>query len=152
MFVVEISNRQNLIDLDLKQVETLAIRILQGEGIPSAQLSIAIVDDVTIHGLNRQYLNHDYPTDVLSFLLHVDSEKLEGEVVVSAEMAGHAAAHFGWTAANELLLYVVHGVLHLVGYDDSQDEPRQEMRSREKFYLAQENLVLSYDEQERVKR
>ena len=151
MFVVEISNRQDLFDLDLKQIETLAIRILQGEGIPSAQLSIAIVDDLTIHGLNRQYLNHDYPTDVLSFLLHADSEKLEGEVVVSAETAARAAVHFGWTAANELLLYVVHGVLHLVGYDDSEDEPRQEMRSRERFYLAQENLVLSYDEQERVK-
>ena len=152
MFVVEISNRQNLIDLDLQQIEILAIRILQEEGIQSAQLSIAIVDDLTIHELNRQYLNHDYPTDVLSFLSHVDSEKLEGEVVVSAETAGHVAEHFGWTAANELLLYVVHGVLHLVGYDDSQHEPRQEMRSREKFYLAQENLVLSYDEQERVKR
>ena len=151
MFVVEISNRQDLFDLDLKQIETLAIRILQGEGIPSAQLSIAIVDDLTIHELNRQYLNHDYPTDVLSFLLHADSEKLEGEVVVSAETAARAAVHFGWTAANELLLYVVHGVLHLVGYDDSEDEPRQEMRSRERFYLAQENLVLSYDEQERVK-
>ena len=55
MFVVEISNRQNLIDLDLQQIETLAIRILQEEGIPSAQLSIAIVDDLTIHELNRQY-------------------------------------------------------------------------------------------------
>ena len=151
MFVVEISNRQKLFDLDLKQIESLAVRILQGEGIPSAQLSIAIVDDLTIHGLNRQYLNHDYPTDVLSFLLHTDSEKLEGEVVVSAETAARAAVQFGWTASNELLLYVVHGVLHLVGYDDSEDEPRQEMRSREQFYLAQENLVLSYDEQERVK-
>jgi probable rRNA maturation factor len=101
-----------------------------------AQLSIAIVDDATIHELNRRYLEHDYPTDVLSFTLERDNEHLEGEVIASAETAARSAADYGWSADDELLLYVVHGTLHLVGHDDGTPDERAVMRRLERRYLA----------------
>ena len=69
------------------------------------ELSVAVVDDPTIHELNRQFLDHDYPTDVLSFLLERDGDALEGEVVVSADTRGPRRSN-GWPADDELLLYV----------------------------------------------
>jgi probable rRNA maturation factor len=104
--------------------------------IERATLSIAIVDDPTIHRLNRQYLDHDYPTDVLSFLLERDERGLEGEVIVSVDTAARRAVEFGWSTADELLLYVIHGTLHLVGYDDQTESTRAEMRAAERRMLT----------------
>jgi len=119
------------------RLEQAATAILSEALVDRATLSIAIVDDPTIHGLNRQYLDHDYPTDVLSFLLERDKGSLEGEVIVSLDMAARRAAEFGWSAADELLLYVIHGTLHLVGYDDQVEAARGEMRAAERRILAQ---------------
>ena len=111
-------------------------RIMESEQVADARVSLAIVDDTTIHDLNRRYLRHDYATDVLSFLLERSEHGLEGEVVVSADTADRVARQAGWSAADELLLYVVHGSLHLVGYDDVQPDCRREMRRREQDHLA----------------
>ena len=90
----------------------------------NARISVAVVDDATIAVLNRQFLRHEGPTDVLSFLLEQDEDGLEGEVVVSAETARRTAPRFGWSEGEELLLYVIHGTLHLAGYDDAK--PREQ--------------------------
>jgi probable rRNA maturation factor len=71
---------------------------------------------------------------------------LEGEIIVSAETAATAAQRFGWSSDDELLLYVVHGTLHLVGYDDTNPPARSEMRSKEQLYLAEFGLDPRYDE------
>ena len=90
------------------------------DGIPGkATISVAVVDDDAISELNGEFLGHQGPTDVLSFVLEQGEDFLDGEVVVSAETAQRAAAEFGWSAAEELLLYVIHGALHLAGYDDA---------------------------------
>jgi probable rRNA maturation factor len=81
-------------------------------------------------------LNHDYPTDVLSFLLERNDNRLEGEIIVSADTALSAAPRYGWSAGDELLLYVIHGALHLVGYDDQTPEAQAEMRRHEAAILA----------------
>jgi probable rRNA maturation factor len=88
-----------------------------------------------MHELNRRHLDHDYPTDVLSFTLEDDGKHLEGEVVISADTAEVEAAERGWTAAGEQLLYVVHGILHLVGYRDKSPAEIEEMRAAEEMYL-----------------
>ena len=103
------------------RLEQAAMAIFQEALVECATLNIAIVDDPTIHGLNRQFLDHDYPTDVLSFLLERDGGSLEGEVIVSPDTAPAGPREFGWSAADELLLYVIHGTLHLVGYDDQAE-------------------------------
>ncbi|MFV2065687.1 MAG: rRNA maturation RNase YbeY [Pirellulales bacterium] len=114
--------------------------ILQGADIGHATVSVAVVDDATIQGLNRRYLDHDYPTDVLSFCLERGEDRLEGEVVVSGDTAARQAERFGWKAEEELLLYVVHGALHLVGYDDQTPEGARSMRTAEKECLARFHL------------
>jgi probable rRNA maturation factor len=111
--------------------------VLREAGLRQASVSVAIVDDPTIHDLNRRFLQHDYATDVLSFLLDHDDDSLDGEVIVSADTAADTAARLGCPAEDELLLYVVHGTLHLAGYDDLEPKPRAIMRRREREVLAQ---------------
>ena len=136
MLSIEIANRQNLLTLDTRRLEQAAQAILRDAGITSAELSIALVDDAAIHQLNRQYLEHDNPTDVLSFVLEREQGHLDGEVIVSTETAVRSARQFGWAAEDELLLYVIHGTLHLVGHDDLELEQQTAIRAAERRYLA----------------
>jgi probable rRNA maturation factor len=133
---IAITNEQARLDVDINRLRTAVQTMLAGEGIAAGEISVAIVDDPTIHDLNRRWLNHDQPTDVLSFVLEESEGYREGEIIVSADTALARAAEFGWTAESELLLYVIHGALHLVGYDDKESADRERMRERERFYLA----------------
>lgn len=123
-------------------------QVLADHGVAAAVVSVAIVDDPTIHRLNKQFLAHDEPTDVLSFVLQQQSDRLEGEIIVSADTAQTAAARLGWPPEHELLLYAVHGALHLVGYDDLSPGPRRRMRSAEREYLARLGIVARWDDDE----
>jgi probable rRNA maturation factor len=107
-----------------------------------ATVSIAIVDDETIHRLNRQFLEHDYPTDVLSFAL-TEPPHLEGEIVASIDTARREAAQAGWSTDDELLLYAVHGALHLVGHDDHDPADAAAMRIAERAVLARLGVAVS---------
>lgn len=132
---VAIADQQSMLSIDHDRLQQIVLRILQDAGFSGGEISLAIVDDPTIHELNRNYLNHDYPTDVLSFPLEIELDRLEGEVIVSAETAIREAAEIDWSPETELLLYVIHGVLHLVGHDDHDPVGRPKMRAAEKEYL-----------------
>jgi probable rRNA maturation factor len=140
MLRVEISNMQTSVDFDGARMRQVAEAILRDAGVRDARLSLAVVDDGTIHELNRRFLKHDYPTDVLSFLLERDGDRLEGEVIVSADTAKRVSAEYDWPAADELLLYVIHGTLHLVGHNDTSTSDRAVMRGEERRYLVQFGL------------
>lgn len=146
MLKVAINNQQTAHKIDRAQIKTGVQRVLAGEGIEKAIISIAVVDDATMHELNRQYLQHDYPTDVLSFLLEDDDDRIEGEIIISADYAAREAEQFGWSSQEEMLLYVIHGSLHLVGYDDLEPELKTEMRAKEREYLATFGLTPRYDD------
>jgi probable rRNA maturation factor len=134
---IAIANRQTLLRVDRVRIRR-AVRAIAAEEIAGrAAISVAVVDDAAIAKLNEQFLHHRGPTDVLSFLLHEEDGVLEGEVVVSAETALRAAPRYDWSAEEELLLYVIHGVLHLAGYDDAAPADRKVMRNREATYLRQ---------------
>ncbi len=122
--------------------------VLSGEKQPAnISLSIVLCDDATIHDLNRRFLNHDYPTDVLSFLLADDTlsserfvpakEQVWGEIIVSVETAHCQARRYRQTLEEELVRLTIHGLLHLLGYDDATPEQRRKMRRKERFYLKQ---------------
>lgn len=145
MLSIELSNEQETLEFDENRLKQAAQGILLEAGFSTGSLSIAIVDDPTIHELNRQFLAHDYPTDVLSFLLEQEGSRLEGEVIASADTAIRAALQFGWPADDELLLYVVHGTLHLIGHDDASDELRATMRAAERRCLAQFGVELGQE-------
>lgn len=115
------------------EIRRLARRILRGEGSRAASLSFAFVDDREIRKLNRKFLRHDYATDVLAFRL--DGEVL-GEVVISTEYAAKEARRRGLPWEEELLRYVAHGVLHLLGYDDHAPRKKRIMWEKQEAYLA----------------
>lgn len=104
-------------------------------GWEDGQVSVAIVDDETIHAMNRQYLEHDYPTDVLSFDLTDREDFIEGEIIASLDTAERVAAENDWHPFQELLLYIVHGMLHIVGLQDSSPAQSRRMRAEERHYL-----------------
>lgn len=143
---VDIADQQTALPIDADRLRRAVETALAGEPIRHAKISVAVVDDPTIHRLNRQYLDHDYATDVLSFVLERSDDSLEGEVIVSADTACACAPEFAWSAGDELLLYVIHGVLHLAGYDDILPEERIEMRSRERACLECFGLEHRYDD------
>jgi probable rRNA maturation factor len=141
MHRVKIASPQELVPLDHAGLRAAARAVLEGEGVAEADISLAFVDNATIHRLNRQYLNHDEPTDVLSFPLSgPGAKKLAGELVIGVEVAREQAAERGHDLAHELALYVIHGLLHLCGFDDHSDADSAAMRRRERHYLHQLGL------------
>jgi probable rRNA maturation factor len=146
MIEVEVVNKQRATPVDERRLATAVEAVLGDARVEQATVSVAVVGDAEIHALNRRHLEHDYPTDVLSFLLDRSDDCLEGEIIVSGETAAVQSAPYGWLAEDELLLYVVHGALHLVGYDDQTVEDQEIMRAREAEVLAQFGLTPRYRE------
>jgi probable rRNA maturation factor len=137
---VFIANRQSRHAVNEAELVAAVQSVLNNSDFSSANVSVAVVDDETIHELNRRYLDHDWPTDVLSFVLEDDGDHLEGEIVVSADTAAASAAELGWRAAAEQLLYVIHGALHLVGYRDKSPADKRKMQAAEARVLRQFGL------------
>ncbi len=104
-------------------------------GLKTLSASVSIVDDPTIHRLNREHLDHDWPTDVISFVFENEDGHVDGEIIASIDTATRLAAQAGWPPADELLLYVIHGLLHLSGLDDLTPEDRHQMRQTERDCL-----------------
>jgi probable rRNA maturation factor len=140
MIRVSIASPQEGVPIDRPQLKQVVRTVLEGEGIDEARISLALVDNPTIHQLNKRYLDHDEPTDVLSFPLSDKAGALQGELVIGAEVAQEQAASRGHAVGAELALYVIHGLLHLCGYDDHSPSQAAEMRQRERRYLGQLGL------------
>jgi probable rRNA maturation factor len=141
MLRIKIAIPQESVPVERARMREVARTVLEGEGVAESSISLAFVDNATIHRLNKQFLNHDEPTDVLSFPLSGPSAKtLEGELILGAEVAKEQAEKRGHDVQTELSLYVVHGLLHLVGFDDSTDAAAKAMRERERHYLGRLGL------------
>jgi probable rRNA maturation factor len=138
---IAIASPQELLPLDRGRLRDIARTVLAGEDVADYEISLAFVDNATIHRLNKQFLGHDAPTDVLSFpLSDASANKLAGELVIGAEIALEQARSRGHDVQAELALYVIHGLLHLCGYADKSAKEVKEMRSRERHYLAKLGL------------
>lgn len=144
-FELSLANQQSVHAVDEPRLLAAARRVLEDSRFTSAAISLAVVDDPTIHALNRRFLDHDYPTDVLSFALDERDGHLEGEVILSADTAAAAADQFGWPAGNEQLLYVVHGMLHLIGHGDKSADDARRMLAAEEHYLRACGIDLPAD-------
>ena len=106
---------------------------------PLAELSVALVGDARMSALHEQFMGIPGPTDVLTFPLDVDARgrALSGEVVVCVPEAGRRARETGTAVERELLLYALHGLLHLCGYDDRTEPDYRRMHRREDMILTQ---------------
>jgi len=132
---VEINNRQKAVSCPAREVRRVLALALRMAG-RDAELSVALVGDEEMTALNERFLGRAEVTDVLAFPYSAEGEPLVGEVIANAELAAREAATRGHTAQDELLLYFVHGLLHLLGYDDHTAPERRRMRRREAEVLA----------------
>jgi len=115
----------------------VACAALSNQNIGRACINIAIVSDEEIAQLNEKHLNHKGPTDVLSFNLSGDGDTaLEGELVVSFDTAKREADRRHHTVEAELSLYIAHGLLHLIGFDDATEEQANKMHEIEDTILT----------------
>jgi probable rRNA maturation factor len=121
--MVEIADRQGRVALPGAKIRRLARRLAGRRS-----LSIAFVTDAAIRKINRKFLGHDFATDVLSFPLGGDPW---GELVISADYARREAGRRGIPVEEELLRYVAHGILHLLGYDDHDPVSKKRMWARQ---------------------
>ena len=138
MIHISISNPCETVKAVKPLMRTTAETVLKAEHFVAAKISLAFIDDVTSDRVNRQFLGHEGPTDVITFPL--GNKPLQGELVIGAEVADRVAAERGHDVQHELALYVIHGILHLCGYDDKESSPLRLMRQREAHYLKQLGL------------
>ena len=150
--VIHITNRQKTLTIDRRRMRHAVRAIVRDSGISKAKIGVAIVDDPTIAKLHEQFLNDPEPTDVLSFVLERSEQLLEGEVVASADTARTCAPKYKSTPEDELLLYVIHGTLHLVGYDDATPRQRAVMQKKEIEYAEQQSNTKITTEARRTRR
>ena len=104
-------------------------------------LEIHFIDSEEISRINRDFLNHEGPTDVISFsyeddCLLTEDEYTIGEIFVCPDVAAKSARELGCTESEELVYYIVHGILHLTGYDDHTESDIKEMRLAEKNVMG----------------
>jgi probable rRNA maturation factor len=131
---LELADRQSFVELGRRRVARAVAAARALASRRRGALSVALVDDATIRALHRDHLDDDTPTDVLSFPLDRTPGWL-GEVVASGETARREALARGVAPRDELLLYVVHGLLHLLGFDDHAPADRKKMRAAERAAL-----------------
>jgi probable rRNA maturation factor len=118
-------------------VERALRAVLASEGVAAAALSVALVSDDEIAGLNHEYLGHEGPTDVISFPLSAPGGAPVGDVYIGAEQARRQAEELGVDLAEELVRLAVHGALHVLGYE----HPEGADRDASPMYRRQEELV-----------
>ncbi|HUN66212.1 MAG TPA: rRNA maturation RNase YbeY [Bacteroidota bacterium] len=117
-------------------VRRLVHSVLRGEHCRAADVGVIFINDRRMRTLNRQYLHHTYTTDVLSFpLSDRTADCLEGEVYVNLDQARRQAAEYHVSFRQEIARLMIHGTLHLLGYDDSTLRLRERMTRRENRYL-----------------
>jgi probable rRNA maturation factor len=114
-------------------LKRLVRSVLRGEGHPGAEVSLLLTDDAALAELNRTYRGKDRPTDVLSFAYDGESG---GDIAISMDRAVEQAPRFHATFEQEVARLVVHGVLHLLGYDHHTSADGRRMKARERLHLA----------------
>jgi len=141
---VSVSSNREPEPLALDAFERLAVFALGREKAPeNAELSVALVSDDEMAALNERYRGKEGPTDVLSFgcddpcAAALDEPITLGDVVIAPDVALRQAQELGTTVESELNLLLVHGILHLLGYDHEADEDAAAMQAREAALLAE---------------
>lgn len=129
---VIVNNHHPKIRLPKKPLVELGERILKEEGA-KGEVSVVLVDDLFISRLNLKYHHRRGSTDVLAFPF--DHEELLGDVYINLDAARRQAKEYGHNLTREVRLLLIHGVLHLCGYEDQDEEKRKRMLAKENFYL-----------------
>lgn len=144
----EISNEWHdaIPEVWLEKLEALLPLYAEQEGLPEdLRIDLAFVDDATIQGINAEHRGIDKATDVLSFPMYERDEEIEllegelapfGDIILSMDHAIAQAEEYGHSLEREVLYLIVHGLMHLAGYDHLVEDEKQEMREAEEALMA----------------
>jgi probable rRNA maturation factor len=142
LYTIRVHDQQKWIKIDSEKAQELARSVLMHEKVSSrvpVELSVAFVDDKKIRVLNREYHSQDCATDVLAFPMDEKPPKLGpwflGEVIVSTERAADVCGEYQNTLEREAALYMVHGILHLLGYRDHRAADYKKMFKTQNIIL-----------------
>lgn len=142
--VVEITCDRRGLDVDLDRLRRLGRSICSRFALERATINIAIVGDEAIKKVNADFLNTPEPTDVVSFDLSEETGAKSFEVIINAEEASRQAMQRGHSPEAELALYITHGLLHNLGFDDADRTGSQKMHSTEDEILQQAGFGIIY--------
>ena len=149
MNTIQITTHFDDAPADPARLETLVQAVCDRFGLAGATVSVGIVDDGEIAELNQKYLSHEGPTDCLSFDLS-DDQAADGsrvfDLIVNGQMALRQAAERGHAPQAELALYITHGLLHQLGYDDDTPEKARKMHQTEDEILQHLGYGLVYND------
>jgi len=138
MVNITINNLQKKLPIPKMRIKNLVLKILKGEGFnKSGDINICFTDNILIKKLNTKFLRTNSITDVLAFNLNGGKTKsgLLADIAISTDTAISNARIFKTCAKDELLLYVTHGMLHILGFNDYSKAQMQLMRKKEKEYV-----------------
>jgi probable rRNA maturation factor len=122
--------------ISLDEAKKTVSAVLKGLGVSNAELNIVFVGDRTIRSLNKRYLNSDRPTDVIAFQTDA-GEGFLGDIAISSDTAARNAREYGFSFNKEIKLLLIHGTLHLMGYEDVTEKGQRSMRKKEDEYLQE---------------
>ncbi|HEX8392928.1 MAG TPA: rRNA maturation RNase YbeY [Longimicrobium sp.] len=122
------------------RIEAAVRHVLRAEGVAEAEISVALLDEDAIRQMNREWLDHDYVTDVISFHLNEEGEPPLGDVYLGVAQAARQAAELGADPAEELLRLAVHGTLHVLGWE----HPEGADRAGSDMFVRQEALLREF--------
>jgi len=135
MPTVNISSSQTALRTPRKKIAALVEFVARSEGAAIEEVDIAVVTAGRIASINRRYLRHAGSTDVISFDLSTPGFGLVAQIIVCADAAVREARARRIGPQRELMLYIVHGLLHVIGYDDSNPRDAREMYARQEQLL-----------------
>lgn len=116
-------------------VKVWVAKSVENEAASLGFLNVVFCSDEYLLNINKQYLHHDYYTDIITFN-HSEGKSLEGDIFISVERAAENAEKFTTDLDSEIKRLIIHGTLHLLGYDDRSAEDKKLMTSKEDYYLS----------------
>ncbi len=109
-------------------------RVIQDENFATGEVTIVFCTDEYLYSVNKKYLQHDYYTDIITFD-NTENNVIGGDVLISVDRVRDNAGLYGEDFKKELDRVILHGILHMAGYADSDEESKRNMRMKENFYL-----------------
>jgi len=124
-----LANRQRTRKINMSRLREITVALLTDLGEPQAQLEINLVSPAQMAKVNQTFLQHEGPTDVITFdYRDAGKGELHGELFICPAVAVTQAKEFGTDWRSELVRYVIHGMLHLLGHDDLEPVARRKMK------------------------